>query len=706
MSSDTDGDGSSDGWEYLHGLDPLVNEDFSSLLEGYLQQPKSKLFNLGPTVFYDRNAPASFIATFDFPDGVEIGVEDLSSKWSVVRSPDGANVEFSDDSATAVDVTFSQVGVYKLKFELLTGEAYAPYDELTVFVSDTPAANYDYLIGHWDFDNLSGGVATDRSLWQSEGTVTNAISSENSWDGDSLQYNGNDSVVEIQGGADLLNGLEEVTLSAWIYSNQDSTDRTIFGGHPAISGDTRLSIRYDAVGVLEGAEKVIKATINSSPYHEPNKSDKGWNISQSSAGSSIKDVWRHLVIVWRSGDMVEIYLDGVLDSQVFMQAQEQEYLSHLTHLFIGRGQQNHESWDGFIDEVKLFGRAMEADEIYQRYIDGDSDGMTDVYERLIIDADPNDSLYGYSDVSPEGDFDNDGFSNLEEFEMESSPTIFDVKMVSGVISEVGNTWKTVPFPLSFENPVVLTTPQYSNTNQPRIVRLKDVSENGFDVKVDYPGVSFNAPFDNGANWYRFENSTASEISDLPSLQLNGAQFDNTDSLEGAYSLRLDSSNSESATVADHDSLNIGVGDFAITGWIKSDSDGAIFDKGGFSSILQVQQLTLDMWGSDADEIHMTADPDWYAPHDVLPGSWVKFGIDADLLGGVDSVEIHYQTTPYPGGTIRVRLGSPSGTIIGQGNPGHPGDWVSTSVRISTSLITGIQDIYICYEGSSGCIRWS
>ncbi|MCG8526473.1 MAG: LamG domain-containing protein, partial [Opitutales bacterium] len=47
-----------------------------------------------------------------------------------------------------------------------------------------------------------------------------------------------------------------------------------------------------------------------------------------------------------------------------------------------------------------------------------------------------------------------------------------------------------------------------------------------------------------------------------------------------------------------------------------------------------------------------------------------------------------------------------GTIIGQGNPGHPGDWVSTSVRISTSLITGIQDIYICYEGSSGCIRWS
>ncbi|MCG8527705.1 MAG: NPCBM/NEW2 domain-containing protein, partial [Opitutales bacterium] len=71
-SSDTDGDGSSDGWEYLHGLDPLVIEDFSSLLEGYLQQPKSKLFDLGPTVFYDRNAPAGFIATFDFPDGVEI----------------------------------------------------------------------------------------------------------------------------------------------------------------------------------------------------------------------------------------------------------------------------------------------------------------------------------------------------------------------------------------------------------------------------------------------------------------------------------------------------------------------------------------------------------------------------------------------------------------------------------------------------------
>lgn len=54
--------------------------------------------------------------------------------------------------------------------------------------------------------------------------------------------------------------------------------------------------------------------------------------------------------------------------------------------------------------------------------DSDKDGLPDVWEQQIINADPNDAIKSILDVLPGDDFDGDGFDNLTEFKQGSSLT--------------------------------------------------------------------------------------------------------------------------------------------------------------------------------------------------------------------------------------------------------------------------------------------
>jgi hypothetical protein len=53
--------------------------------------------------------------------------------------------------------------------------------------------------------------------------------------------------------------------------------------------------------------------------------------------------------------------------------------------------------------------------------DSDNDGLPDRWEEQIVDADPGDHIETVEDVLPGDDFDNDGWTNLEEYESDSNP---------------------------------------------------------------------------------------------------------------------------------------------------------------------------------------------------------------------------------------------------------------------------------------------
>lgn len=58
--------------------------------------------------------------------------------------------------------------------------------------------------------------------------------------------------------------------------------------------------------------------------------------------------------------------------------------------------------------------------------DSDFDGLDDLWEQQIIDFDPGDAIVTLLDVDPFGDFDGDGASNMDEFNMLTDPTVNDL----------------------------------------------------------------------------------------------------------------------------------------------------------------------------------------------------------------------------------------------------------------------------------------
>ena len=58
-------------------------------------------------------------------------------------------------------------------------------------------------------------------------------------------------------------------------------------------------------------------------------------------------------------------------------------------------------------------------------LDSDEDGLNDIFEKDIIDADPDDAIAGIEDVSPDDDFDGDGQDNRTEYNAGTNPAAAD-----------------------------------------------------------------------------------------------------------------------------------------------------------------------------------------------------------------------------------------------------------------------------------------
>ncbi|MDB9527434.1 hypothetical protein PN498_15655, partial [Oscillatoria sp. CS-180] len=79
--------------------------------------------------------------------------------------------------------------------------------------------------------------------------------------------------------------------------------------------------------------------------------------------------WQQVVMTWQSGSPVQFYIDGELDNPTAAVPALGGSISGVTDLFLGRGQKVSTSWDGLIDDFRIYGRALDADEVAQLYED-------------------------------------------------------------------------------------------------------------------------------------------------------------------------------------------------------------------------------------------------------------------------------------------------------------------------------------------------
>ena len=207
----------------------------------------------------------------------------------------------------------------------------------------------------WNFDEGTGDVALDASGNGRDGTINGAARKEGGVGGlgGSLEFFGDGQTVEDPDAGDYLNGLEAFTISIWIKSDLVGTDKGFLWFSQPSGGDDG-GMRYDAATwKWSGGTNAIKVAVT------------GGNVLESSSGQQATE-WQHVTMVWSSGNEIQLYVDGQLDTPTGVDPATEGTLTGVTTLLLGKGAKDEgddQSWDGWIDDVRIYDYPLTAEQI-------------------------------------------------------------------------------------------------------------------------------------------------------------------------------------------------------------------------------------------------------------------------------------------------------------------------------------------------------
>ncbi|MGB8226767.1 MAG: LamG domain-containing protein [Sedimentisphaerales bacterium] len=199
------------------------------------------------------------------------------------------------------------------------------------------------LVGWWKLDETSGTTAADSSGSGNNGTLTN-MSAPGCWGagqiGGSLYCDGINDYVDC-GNAASLDITGAITLAAWVKTNDAGNNQyNYFVG----KGDTSYAIQHQSSNQIEFFIY-----------------DSGaWYNTWYALDSSFNGVWHHLAGTY-DGSILRLYVDGT----------EQDTKAHIGsikstayNVFIGENSQETGAYyNGNIDDVRIYNRALDANEI-------------------------------------------------------------------------------------------------------------------------------------------------------------------------------------------------------------------------------------------------------------------------------------------------------------------------------------------------------
>jgi hypothetical protein len=203
--------------------------------------------------------------------------------------------------------------------------------------------NFD-LVGYWSLDDGRGSTATDFSGNGNQGTLTNMDPSTDWVDGkygSALSFDGNDDEVTMSDDGFPVDS-EPRTISAWINLRTNGSDDHIFSfGNTNDNNHTHLS----------------------SPSN--GKLRMGFWFNDADSNTVLpEDEWIHVVGVYNGAQTVELYIDG--DEDATRTINEASTTQPGT-AYIGDSINNGEKFNGKIDEVRLYDRALTDAEVKDLY---------------------------------------------------------------------------------------------------------------------------------------------------------------------------------------------------------------------------------------------------------------------------------------------------------------------------------------------------
>ncbi len=218
-------------------------------------------------------------------------------------------------------------------------------------------------ISHWKFDEGDGNTAYD-SVGTNHGTLINGPIWTTGQVNGALDFDGTNDYVEVGSPANLDNlPLYNLTISAWIYDKHSAGETwgTIFGTYVSPNGWSFRTIS-NATG--------SRSLYLQMPFSGNNQS--AWATYHSSYGTILRNTWHHVVGVWDSSTKTaKLYIDGAETTYQTANPGVGAYNSDASNnKEIGRLPLAVQYFNGIIDDVRIYNRALSAQEILQLYQKG------------------------------------------------------------------------------------------------------------------------------------------------------------------------------------------------------------------------------------------------------------------------------------------------------------------------------------------------
>jgi hypothetical protein len=425
-----------------------------------------------------ENSLLSFSISATDPDGDAI-------TYSCPNLPAGAT--FSGDTFIwTPDV--GQEGNYPVTFIASDGQL---TDSETITITVTSASIIDGLVGYWQFDEGGGTIAADSSGYNNVGSLVNGPT----WtvQGE-LSFDGVDDYVDIADDPSL-DMTTKLTVALWMKQPVLATNKALVAKW---NYRTQGSWAFQTANLTDSDELMVFTAIS--------LSDNGSGGNAKTTGANIvAESWYHVAFVFdgdgaSNADRLKVYVDGQEKTLSFAGTIPSFLQNSSASVKIGEfGGTLHRYFNGLIDDVRIYNRALSAEEMLELAVDPNHQSQLPPIanaglDRTVIDADSN----GFEQIDLDG----------------SQSTDPDGTIASYVWTEDGNQLATGANPtvvLSVgEHPITLTVTDDINLTDTDTVTITvagsglvghwQFDEGGGTIAADSSGYNNVGSLVNGPTW--------------------------------------------------------------------------------------------------------------------------------------------------------------------------------------------------------------
>jgi len=217
-----------------------------------------------------------------------------------------------------------------------------------VWATSNPHTWTNGLVGYWSFDGqytTSTDGTKDVSNNGNYGQFFSGVKPTAGISGQALSFDGVDDYVNVPYNStlDSPSVTNEFTIEAWIYPNVVASNKAILERSDELRIYTQSANRFYIMTRFVG--DAGGSAVNSITTYQANN-------------------WYHIVGIY-DGAVLKIYINGVLDNSVVYNKTINSDTS--TALRLGKSGIAEREFNGFIDEVRIYNRALSADEVKQHY---------------------------------------------------------------------------------------------------------------------------------------------------------------------------------------------------------------------------------------------------------------------------------------------------------------------------------------------------